>query len=220
MGLDPGCQGPQDISRIIDVDVLVKDKYVLGVIEGKGCRGRTAGVPLRHLMHRDEHIVVGVATHLANSLNPRDRLTAAAEIGPFPRKVHPGLVPLRSNHRLIHPPLAIVDRTNLVVGAGGVALGTQITRCLPKWSFHHTFTRGEYPLNHNLCIRGNQKVLAKSLRGSQTKGFLEIAPYHIEFTDLKRPRVAGPHVIGGVMTEHGRHGTLEIILLIIQEDLP
>src|SRR5690606_10079998 len=78
--LHPGGQRPENLARIVDVDVLVEDKDVLGMVEGQHGRRRATGVAFYRLLHGDEDVEVRVAASLADRLDSGDGLSRPPQV--------------------------------------------------------------------------------------------------------------------------------------------
>src|SRR5262249_32847440 len=128
-----------------------------------GCGGATR-IPFRHLLHGDENIVMGVAALLTNRCHAGNRFAAAAKVSSFARQIHPRLIAFRCNHGLIHGAVAKIDGFYLVLGASGIALGSEITRRLAEWTFDNAFVWYQHSLDDDLGIPRNQKILTESFR--------------------------------------------------------
>ena len=161
-----------------------------------------------------------MAAHLAHRGHAGHRLAATPEIGAFPRQVHPRLVAFRRDDGLEHGPLAPVHGRDLVLHAGGVALRPEIARGLAEGTLHHPLVGLEQPFDDHLGIRRDEEVVAPGGGRREPEGLLHVAADDVELAHLERAAVARAHVVGRVMPQHGGHGTLHVVILVVLEDLP
>ena len=110
--LDTRRKGPENIRRIEDINVIVEDKDVFGVIERQRGRRGAARIAFGHFFHRDKDIVMSVAALLADGGYPRHRFPAAAQVGAFAR-LAPGVTldALRAELESLGQRLAAADPT-------------------------------------------------------------------------------------------------------------
>src|SRR5258705_5957122 len=220
MRLNPRRNRPENIGGIENIDIVIEHEDILGVIESQRGGGGARRIPFGQFFHRDENIVMRVAALLADRCDAWYRLAAAAQIGAFARQIHPRLVALRRNYRLVHGAVAVVDRLNLVFDASRVTLRTEITRRFTEGAFNHTTARLEHAFDDDFSVRGNEQIVAKRFRSNQAQRFAQVAADHIVLADFERSAVASAHVVGRMMTEHGRHGHLLIVFFVVFENLP
>jgi hypothetical protein len=155
---------PKNVGRVEHVNVIVENEDVLRVIESQRSSGGPAGIAFRHLLHGDKNIVVGVPALFTNRRDTWNGFAAAAQIGSFARQIHPGLIPFRRDDRLIHGAVTIIDCSDLVLGASGVALGPEITRCLAERTLDNALVRYQHSLDDDLRVGRNQKIFAEGFR--------------------------------------------------------
>src|SRR4030095_7203322 len=122
--------------------------------------------------------------------------------------------------RLIHGAVTIIDRSDLVLRASGIALGPKITRCLAERTLDNSFVRYQHSLDDDLRVGRNQKILAEGFRRCEAERLAQITANDVVLTHFERPAVARAHVECGVMTEYGRDGHFLVPRLIIAIDLP
>ena len=68
--------------------------------------------------------------------------------------------------------------------------------------------RNQNAFDDDFCVGRNEQIVAKSFRRNQAQRFAEIPADDIVLAHLERAAVAGPHVIGRMMAEHGGDGHL------------
>src|SRR5262245_46886703 len=163
MRLDSRRQRPENIRRIEHVDIFVKDKDVLGMINGQRGSSRPARISFRHLFHGDEHVVVRMTAGFAHCRHTRYSLANSPEISSFARKIHPRFVAFRGDDRLTHSALTVCDRTHFIVGRADVTLGSEIARRLPKRSLNDSLSRQQCAFDYDLGIRWYQQVVTPDL---------------------------------------------------------
>src|SRR4029077_1535960 len=150
MRLDSGRQRPENIRRIEHVDIFVKNKDVLGVIDGQRRGGCPTRISLRHLFHGDKDVVMSVASRLTHCRHTRHSLPNPPEISSLSRKIHPRFVAFRCDDRLTHSALAVWDRTHVIMGRADVTLMSEITRCGSKGPFDDSLSRQQGAFDYDL----------------------------------------------------------------------
>jgi hypothetical protein len=170
--LHPRRQRPENLGRIVNVDIFVEDKDVFRPIPSERRRSRPSGVAFRHFLHRYKDVEQRVAPACADCLNAGYGFPAAPEIRTFARQIHPRFVALRRKDGRVHGAAPPSDRTHFIMCRLLISLHTEIAVHFAEGSLDQTLPRQERAFDDDLGIRWDEQSFAPDFRGHEAQWFL------------------------------------------------